>query len=100
MRCEYGFCLLCEKDVMVSCGTCGHKKHGNNYTEVLLDLSNGSKMPIAVCLECKDKVSHADKSDIMKAVRAGWQKELDAMDWSKEQREAYWKTHGDALQIL
>jgi len=101
MKCEYGICLLCEKDLMVSCKSCGHKKPGNNYTEVLLDLNNGSKMPIATCLDCKDKIAQADKIDILRAVRDGWTKEHDSMNWSKEKRDHYWKSHGESiLKIL
>lgn len=100
MKSEYGFCHLCEKDLMVTCSSCNHKKPGNNYTEVLLPMTNGSQMPLAVCLDCKDKIFHADKKEIMAAVRQGWKKEHDAMNWSKEKRDAYWRTHGEgALEI-
>lgn len=95
MKCEYGLCLMCEKDLMTTCGSCGHKKPGNNYTEVLLPLTNKSQMPVAVCLDCKDKIWHADKKEIMKAVRAGWHREHEKLNWTKEKRELYWKTHGE-----
>lgn len=97
MKAEYGLCILCEKDLMSTCGSCGHKKPGNNYTEVMFDLSNGSKMPVATCLGCKDKVFHADKAEIMKAVRDGWHKEHEKMNWSKDKREHYWSTHGQGI---
>lgn len=97
MKCEYGLCLHCEKDLMTACGTCGHKKPGNEYSEVLLDLTNGSKMPIAVCHACKDKVWTGDKKAMMHAVRQGWHKEHDKMNWTKEKREQYWKTHGEGV---
>lgn len=95
MKSEFGLCLLCEKDLMVTCPTCSHKKPGNNYTEVTVDLTNGSKMPIATCLDCKDKVHLAEKKLIMQAVRQGWHREHDRMRWSQAQREAYWKSHGE-----
>lgn len=97
MICEYGKCLHCGKDLMSACGTCGHKKPNNNYTEVRFDLTNGSKMPVAVCLDCKDKIFHADKKEIMKVVRAGWEKEHDKMGWDKDQRERYWQAHGEGI---
>ncbi len=101
MKCEYGQCLLCEKDLMVSCASCGHKKPGNNYTEVFLELNNGSKMPIASCLDCKDKIYQADKALVMKAVRDGWHKEHDKMNWTIEKRQHYWEKHGEGkLEIL
>lgn len=101
MKSEYGLCILCEKDLMITCPTCNHKKPGNNYTEVTLDLTNGSKMPIAVCLDCKDKVFHADMKALMAAVRAGWSKEHEKMNWPKENRDRYWATHGEgALEVV
>lgn len=95
MKCEYGLCLVCEKNLMSTCGSCGHKKPGNEYTEVLLDLTNGSKMPVAVCLTCKDKVHLEDKKQIMHHVRKGWHKEHDKLNWTKERRDHYWKSHGE-----
>lgn len=82
---------------MITCATCGHKKPGNNYTEVTFDLTNGSKMPVATCLDCKDKIWHSDKSQIMKAVRDGWQREHEKLNWTKDQRDRYWQTHGEGV---
>lgn len=95
MKSEYGLCICCEKDMMTTCPTCQHKKPGPEYTEVLMDLSNGSKMPLAVCLCCKDDVFSADKKELMEAVRKGWQKEHKKLRWSKEQCEKYWASHGE-----
>lgn len=97
MKSEYGLCLHCEKDLMHTCGSCGHKKPGNNYTEVLFKLSNGSQMPVATCLTCKDTIWQADKKEIMKAVRAGWHKEHEKMNWNKEKRDHYWASHGEGI---
>lgn len=97
MKCEYGLCLVCEKDLMSTCGSCGHKKPGNEYTEVQLDLTNGSRMAIAVCHGCKDKVHLEDKKQIMHHVRQGWHKEHDKMNWTKEKRDHYWASHGEGV---
>lgn len=95
MKSEYGLCLICEKDLMKACPTCAHKTPTNDYTEVLVDLTNGSKMPLAVCLHCKDKVHTSDKKQIMASVRQGWHKEHEKMNWPMEKRQHYWKTHGE-----
>lgn len=97
MKAEYGLCLHCEKELMQTCPTCSHKKPGNNYTEVLLNLTTGSKMAVATCLDCKDKIFNADKKEIMAAVRKGWSKEHDKLNWSKEKRDHYWLTHGEGV---
>lgn len=44
--------MVCEKDIAPPCGDCGGRKPGSQYTEVVMEWSNGSKMPIAVCLNC------------------------------------------------
>lgn len=100
MKCEYGLCLCCEKEIISRCTQCGTGKPNSQYTEVHLNLSNGSKMPVAVCLGCKDKVFTMDREVVMEAVRTGWHKEHDAMNWSREKRENYWKTHGESLYIV
>ena len=97
MRCEYGFCLCCDKKILDDCPTCGSKRKTGDYTEVLLDLTNGSKMPIAVCLGCKDSVYHEDKIKVMQAVRDGWRREHDKLRWTPEQREQYWAVHGEGV---
>lgn len=66
-----------------------------------MNLSNGSRMPIAVCLDCKDKVFQADRKEVMAAVRDGWRHEHDKLNWTKEQREKYWEKHGaGTLEIV
>ena len=52
MKCEYGFCSVCEKEIAKRCNDCGSRKPGNEYTEVEVEWSNGSKMKIAVCVTC------------------------------------------------
>lgn len=97
MKSAYGLCLLCEKNLMSECASCGHKKPSNEYCEVTMKLSNNSLMPVAVCHTCKDAIWHADKLEIMKAVRAGWHQEHEKMHWNKELRERYWASHGEGI---
>ena len=101
MKCEYGYCLVCEREILATCKECGAKRPNGLYTEVKLKLSNGTQMPIATCLGCKDKVWKEDKAKIMEAVRAGWSKEHDRDNWSQERRDKYWQIYGvEALKIV
>lgn len=52
MKCEFGYCSVCEKDISQKCPSCEAKRPGPEYTEVQVEWSNGSKMQIAVCLDC------------------------------------------------
>lgn len=54
---EFGKCMVCDKDIAPKCPTCNVRSRGSDYTEVTVEWSNGSKMPIAVCLACAK--SHA-----------------------------------------
>ena len=89
MKCEYGICLLCEKQLMDSCPTCSAKRHNGQYTEVEVELTNKNRMRLAVCLECKDKVHLHDKKEIMDAVREGWKREQLRDHWPQEQINRY-----------
>lgn len=95
MKCEFGLCLVCEKKIMNACSTCNHKTKNGEYTEVLLNLSDGSKMPVAVCIACSQgPVWEADKDQVMDEVRKGWEKEQISHGWKKEKREEYKKKMG------
>ncbi len=101
MKCEMGFCLLCEKPIMELCPTCSAKRSNDQYTEVELELTNHNSMKVAVCLNCKDQVYLADKKEMMKAVREGWTREHDREAWTQEKRDTYWETHGEGrLEIV
>lgn len=82
---------------MSICRECGTKRPNGKYAEVLMNISNGSKMPVAVCMDCKDKVFHADRKQLMDAIRQGWHREHDKLNWTKEQRKVYWEKHGEGV---
>lgn len=75
MKCEFGFCINCEKEISSACVQCGTRRINDQYTEVALPMTNGSKMVVGVCLDCADKVFHADKNALMDAVKSAWIRE-------------------------
>lgn len=58
MAIEFGYCMICHKEIAPKCGDCSTRKPGSQYTEVTLDWSNGSHMPVAVCLDCASQNRH------------------------------------------
>lgn len=75
MRCEQGFCIVCDKEISPASCDCGKRHPGPQYTEVMIPWTNGSRMAMAVCLECApDKIWKADKDEMTKAVWAAWDK--------------------------
>lgn len=65
MRAEFGYCLVCEKEIAKPCQTCGTRKAGQDYNEVQVQWSNGSKMQIAVCLDCAKKAFTPEEKKAM-----------------------------------
>jgi hypothetical protein len=75
MKCEFGYCLVCEKEIARKCGECSSKTPTGEYTEVTLNWSNGSKMQTAVCIECApEKIWKADKREMTQAIWDAWDK--------------------------
>lgn len=76
MAIEYGFCMVCGKEICPACRECGTRKPGSQYTEVTMDWSNGSKMQVGVCVDCavanKHTTAHA-KAKITEAHQKHWE---------------------------
>lgn len=72
MKCEFGFCMLCEKEIAPPCGHCNTRKPGSQYTEVEVAWSNGSKMKVAVCVDCAVKNAHASPEAKEGITKAHW----------------------------
>lgn len=76
MRCEWGYCLVCDKSLADDCSGCGKKKTNAFYTEIQMPWSNGSKMNVAVCTECaQGRAWKADKMEMTKAIWDAWDKQ-------------------------
>lgn len=75
MRAEFGYCTVCEKEIARTCSDCSNKAKTNDYTEVQVEWSNGSKMKIAVCVDCATSHKWATpeaKAGITKAHWDAW----------------------------
>lgn len=57
MRCEFGYCMVCDREIAKTCTACNVRSKTSDYTEVEIMWSNGSKMRIGICVSCA--VSHA-----------------------------------------
>lgn len=44
--------MVCDKEIAKACGSCSTRKPTRDYTEVQVQWSNGSRMNIAVCIDC------------------------------------------------
>lgn len=75
MTCEKGRCICCGTQIARPCRDCGSFTNLSEYTEVLLDWSNGSKMSTAVCVACaRGPIWKADKKQLTEAIWNAWDK--------------------------
>ena len=96
---KFGACVVCHKDLMT-------EKVINNeikklflpeYSQMELDLDDGSKMPVCVCMKCKEnyKGTPKENAEIMESVVEGWKEEIKNLPhWTDEKRDNYMKTYG------
>ena len=101
---SFGCCVVCHKSMLIEevIGGKVEKRFTHEYVEGEFLLDDGSKMRVAMCLDCKGKYSGTDKekSYIMDCVKAGWKKEPPNMkDWSAEKTKAYNEKY-DNLNIV
>lgn len=89
---KFGYCSFCHRNLLVKKLVNGKEENvlGSEYDEKEYDLSDGSKMKVAICKTCLLTVTDADKPKIMDSIIRGWEKELDSLPhWSAKQKEDY-----------
>lgn len=78
MRCEFGYCIVCDKEIASKCPHCNSGKQPNgHYTEIEVQWSNGSRMRLAMCKDCAGSHAWATeqaKKDITQAHWDAWDK--------------------------
>lgn len=83
MRAEFGYCMICDKEIAKKCDSCDAKIKTPDYTEVQVEWSNGSKMKIGVCVDCATNHKWATpeaKKGIMQTHWDYWDKKGGAYD--------------------
>lgn len=78
MRAEYGYCMICDKEIAKKCSGCDAKVKTNDYTEVEVQWTSGAKMKIGVCIDCAKNHTWATpeaKKGITKAHWDAWDKQ-------------------------
>lgn len=74
MKCEFGFCSVCEKEIAPKDAN-GVRRASGDYTEVQVEWKNGSRMNIGVCVKCATTHSWATseaKKGLTKAHQEHW----------------------------
>ena len=93
---EFGKCIKCHKDLIIEKVIDGQLKRvlTPDYGEIQVELDDGSKMRVVMCLTCQEIYTEKDFPTIMASVVAGWQKELNNLPyWNEEKKDNYMKKY-------
>ena len=95
---NHGHCVVCHEDMHYTQVIDGkpQERLGPLYAETEYMLDDGSKMRVAICSICKDKLKDDDeeKKRIMDCVFKGWKHELEAYSkWDKKKKDNYLKEY-------
>lgn len=89
---KYGHCVVCHSNMLIEEVIDGklQKRFTPDYSETEYLLNDGSRMRVAICLACKDKITDKDSEGIMNCVIRGWENEVaDFKHWSDERKKNY-----------
>lgn len=96
-----GLCALCYTEVAEFNGSTPNgvpiiSKWKGNKGDMQVELSDGSKMRVSVCIKCIDNFKPEDEDKLMQSVIAGWRKECDILvadeskpEWDEEKKKNY-----------
>ena len=88
---KYGHCCLCHKNMLIEQVIDGkvQKRFTPDYIENQYLLSDGSKMRVAMCVDCKVNLTDKQSNEIMQCVIKGWQVQVNELDWTDEKKKAH-----------
>ena len=88
---RYGHCVVCHKNMIYEqvIGQKVTKRFSVDYSETEYLLDDGSKMRVAICKPCKEKLTEADAPMIMECVKSGWVEEVKTLPWAEHKKKAY-----------
>ena len=89
---KYGHCVMCHKNMLIEQSIDGRvqQRFTTDYSETEYLLDDGSKMRVAICIDCKKDLTDKDIPKIMDCVKKGWEVEVkDLKHWSEERKKAH-----------
>ena len=98
---KYGHCCLCHKDMLIDQVIDGRvqKRFTADYTEKEYLLDDGTKMRVALCIDCAETADDNTKK-IMQSVVRGWEEEVNEFKhWDKEKKDNYLRRYS-TLKIV
>jgi uncharacterized CHY-type Zn-finger protein len=93
---KYGHCVKCHKNMLIEQSIDGkvQQRFTTDYSETEYLLDDGSKMRVAICVDCKKELTDKDIPKIMDCVKKGWEVEVKELKhWSEERKKSYLNTY-------
>ena len=96
---KHGHCVICHEDMLYTevIDNKPQKRLGPLYSEIEYLLDDGSKMRVAICLNCKNDIKDdgEEKVRVRDCVFKGWKNEVkDIKTWDKKRKDDYLKKYG------
>ena len=88
---KYGYCVLCHRNLRYE-QVINDKvmmRFSTDYEETEYLLNDGSKMRVAICKPCKEKLTEEHHTQVMDCVKAGWVEEVKTLPWSDKKKQDY-----------
>ena len=92
---QYGFCCICHRNLRYE-QVISDKvmmRFDTDYDETEYLLNDGSKMRVAICKPCKEKLTEEHHTQVMDCVKAGWVEEVKTLPWSDAKKKDYLDTY-------
>ena len=92
---KYGYCVLCHRNLRYE-QVINDKvmmRFDTDYDETEYLLDDGSKMRVAICKPCKEKLTEEHNIEVMDSVKAGWVEEVKTLPWTEEKKQNYIDTY-------
>ena len=89
---KFGHCVVCHKNMLIEQAIDGkvQQRFTTDYSETEYLLNDGSKMRVAICIDCKENLTDKDIPKIMSCVKKGWEVEVkDLKHWDEEKKKDY-----------
>lgn len=98
---KFGHCVKCHKCMLIeqAIDSKVQKRFTQDYSELELFLSDGSKMRVAICVDCRQSLRDENLPEIMETVYRGWEKELESSGWGVEKKDKYLKRY-NGLRVV
>jgi hypothetical protein len=96
-----GYCVKCHKNLIKShfYDNKWHEGLSPEYDTTEFFLNNSTRMRVVICKSCKTNLSDNDYPNIMTAVKKGWAKELQIVNWNIEKKYNYMEKY-NKLEIV